>query len=553
MRVISVWFCFVLVSFTAHAQSPGSLEQTDAYIKIWGLLKYYHPTVCAGSLNWDSVFVAQLPQVTTATSPDQFNQQMTDWIRSLGDLSTRPALPTEYDRQINFNQPHDWFASTPILSTATVALLKDVVRYRHTGPKQYVKIQSPGIAVVQNEQPYADIAYPTESYRLLALARYWNIIAYFFPYRYLTDQPWNEVLTTLIPPIRDAKNATAYLQTLRVLAAKVNDSHSRMIGNPHRVKVLEEANFYLPIQATVIDRKLVITGFRHPATAESLGLQPGDAILTIDQDSIPSRIARYAPLLGASNQAVVHRDVAEYLIWQATDSAVVTFQRGNQLLNRTVRLATLGEFRDEGNPVSSKPAYSILAENVGYINIGQLEASQVKKIFRKLKKTQGLIIDLRTYPKSFLSYPKLCNCLSTASTRFVKYLYPNLSYPGTFRASVNYCGQQRDRPPYAGKIAILVNEYTQSMGEFFAMAFRTLPRSTIIGSQTAGADGDITTIPLPGGYRVLMTGSGIYYPDMRPTQRIGIVADRAVAPTIEGIRQGRDEILERAMHYLKEP
>ena len=47
-----------------------------------------------------------------------------------------------------------------------------------------------------------------------------------------------------------------------------------------------------------------------------------------------------------------------------------------------------------------------------------------------------------------------------------------------------------------------------------------------------------------------MTGLGVYYPDGRQTQRIGIVPDIEVKPTIAGIRQKKDELLERAIEVI---
>lgn len=99
---------------------------------------------------------------------------------------------------------------------------------------------------------------------------------------------------------------------------------------------------------------------------------------------------------------------------------------------------------------------------------------------------------------------------------------------------------------------MLINEDTQSHAEFTAMAFRTVSNVTFIGSPTAGADGNISWVPLPGGYRTAFSGIGVYYPDGRETQRIGIVPDITVQPTPEGIRAGRDEVLERAIDLILE-
>jgi len=100
---------------------------------------------------------------------------------------------------------------------------------------------------------------------------------------------------------------------------------------------------------------------------------------------------------------------------------------------------------------------------------------------------------------------------------------------------------------YKGKVLLLINETTLSQAEYTTMAFRVAPRATVIGSTTAAADGNVSPIVLPGGISTLISGIGIYYPDGRETQRVGILPDMVVRPTIKGIREGRDEVLERAV------
>jgi C-terminal processing protease CtpA/Prc len=50
----------------------------------------------------------------------------------------------------------------------------------------------------------------------------------------------------------------------------------------------------------------------------------------------------------------------------------------------------------------------------------------------------------------------------------------------------------------------------------------------------------------------MISGIGVYYPDGRETQRIGIVPDMEIKPTIKGIREGRDELLEKAMEIIRQ-
>jgi C-terminal processing protease CtpA/Prc len=102
-------------------------------------------------------------------------------------------------------------------------------------------------------------------------------------------------------------------------------------------------------------------------------------------------------------------------------------------------------------------------------------------------------------------------------------------------------------PRYTGRVVILVDETSISQPEFTAMALRAAPGAMVVGSTTAGADGNVSVVPLPGGLTTNITGIGVFYPDRSPTQRIGILPDLEVRPTIAGIRDGRDEVLEAAV------
>jgi len=69
----------------------------------------------------------------------------------------------------------------------------------------------------------------------------------------------------------------------------------------------------------------------------------------------------------------------------------------------------------------------------------------------------------------------------------------------------------------------------------------------VIGSTTAGTDGNVSRFSLPGNIATALSDIGIYYPDGRQTQRVGIVPDIEVIPTVLGIKAGQDELLERAI------
>ena len=137
------------------------------------------------------------------------------------------------------------------------------------------------------------------------------------------------------------------------------------------------------------------------------------------------------------------------------------------------------------------------------------------------------------------------------NTPFVKFSRGSIEYPGLFvidKGLLSVGGNNRDF--YKGKVIILVNETTISQAEYTAMALRVAPKAAVIGSTTAGADGNVSSFSLPGGINTMITGIGVYYPDGSETQRVGIIPDIDIKPTIQGLKRNQDELLEKAVEII---
>jgi C-terminal processing protease CtpA/Prc len=107
-----------------------------------------------------------------------------------------------------------------------------------------------------------------------------------------------------------------------------------------------------------------------------------------------------------------------------------------------------------------------------------------------------------------------------------------------------------EKPVYRGKVVVLIDDRAISQSEHSCLFFEAANGATFIGSTTAGANGDVTTFPLPGDLNVYFTGHDIRHADGRQLQRVGIQPDISVEPTIEGLRAGRDEVLDRAIQFI---
>jgi C-terminal processing protease CtpA/Prc len=192
--------------------------------------------------------------------------------------------------------------------------------------------------------------------------------------------------------------------------------------------------------------------------------------------------------------------------------------------------------------------FQMLTNDVAYLKLSSVQAAKSASYIQSAVGTKGLIIDIRNYPSEFVVF-SLGSLLVSDPTNFVRFTNGDVTNPGAFHWGATL-GLTPQQPHYAGKVVILVDEETQSQAEYTTMAFRTAPGAIVIGSTTAGADGNVSAVPLPGGFSSYISGLGVFYPDNRPTQRVGIIPDVVVTPTIEAIRAGRDELIEEAMRQI---
>jgi hypothetical protein len=195
-------------------------------------------------------------------------------------------------------------------------------------------------------------------------------------------------------------------------------------------------------------------------------------------------------------------------------------------------------------------SFFFISPGIGYINLGTIKKKQIESVFKVLEGSRGLIIDNRQYPGDFPLY-QMGEKLNSESKPFAKFPVANLDYPGSFSVGKAINTGKRNKDFYKGKVIILVNENTQSSAEFHSMAFRTAPHVLVLGSTTAGADGNVTNfLYFPGGIFTRFSGIGVWYPDGKETQRVGIVPDVEVKRTIKGIKEGKDELVDKAIELI---
>ena len=544
----TILFLIVLATQLSNSQKLTEIQKLATTCKVWGFLKYYHPNVASGKFNWDEQLFAVLPQIENANTKEQFSKVLENWIDVLGEVKKTASIKANDSAKYFYkNLDLAWISKNALFSKKVSEKLEFIKDNRVQENQHYVTFDKEGTknALFQNEVKYSNFIWSDKNLRILALFRYWNFIEYFYPYKYLMDQKWNTSLVEILPTIINCKNENEYDLSLLKLVTSLNDTHADFYWNLKKYKL---GRNFIPANFKFIDNKMVITKILNDSVAKKNDLMLGDAIISVDKKLISEVIKENRKVINASNEASYLRNLALKYRRFSTNKIEIEYVRNAKKTTKIIELYNQKDFFNDVDKIDETSHFKIIENNVGYVDLKLLDENEVQQMILNLKTTSTLIFDVRNYPNDveheislFLNSQKKC---------FAKITYPDLSYPGRFIFQNEYCGAVNNNN-YKGKVILLVNEFSQSFSEWLVMCLKTAPNVTVIGSQTAGADGDVSKIDFIGDYNTSITGLGVYYPDGRETQRIGIVPDIEVKPTIEGIKQGKDEVLERAIKYIE--
>ncbi|MHA3786680.1 S41 family peptidase [Flavobacterium hauense] len=541
----------LLLLQAAGAQSLSDTQKLEATARIWGFLKYYHPQVAAGKYNWDDKLIELLPVVEQVNTAQELSKVYLNWIDGLGSVPVCKKC-SQKSKKDSFDKNFDmgWMENSAVFTPELTAKLRYIEANRLLGIKHYAASE-PNLQIkVQNEPEYTNFEYPAREYRLLSLFRYWNIIEYFFPYKYQTDQKWNNVLTEMIPEYINAVNAEEYHLAMLKTVAKIDDSHAFLKSNVISNML---GDYWVPFATKIIDNKAVVVRLFDEKFCVKDDIRIGDAITHFNNKSIEELFNEKKPYIPASSEAGKRRNATASRLFQGhnNEPVIIKFERAGIVSEKTIIRYKTDDFSKK-TPLA-QTAYKKLDGAIGYVDMGILEYKDIKNMFSDLNDCKSIIFDLRKYPKS--TGGGIAHYILPEKKEYAKLIYPDLDYPGKYKPidkDFTIGGSTNKKNIYQGKIILLINESTQSQGEYTTMILSNSDKAVKVGSATAGADGDVSDFPFVGGYLTRISGLGVFYPDWRETQRIGIIPDIQVYPTIAGIQAGKDEELDKAIEIANQ-
>ena len=550
MKKITLFFLLVFTQITFGQAKIAETEKLAATCKVWGFLKYYHPKVANGDFNWDQQLLDILPKIDKAQTKAEFSLILENWIDDLGVVpEIAPIVEPKGVEYFDKNFDLSWIKTNKLFSKKLSKKLKFIENNRFQGEQFYVYgAEHVGNVHLKNEN-YKHPDFADKNSKLRMIFMYWNLVEYFFPDKYQMDQKWDTTLEKTIPLVVQSENQDDFYLAMKKMVSRIDDSHTEFFIYPSSTN--SKIKRYFPADGKIIDDKLVVTEILGDSLAQADDIKIGDVITKINDKAIKEIIEENRDLICASNEASYLDKLVKNILLSNSDIVKVEFLKNDKYISKTMTWYNYhdshrNEFKKGAQ--KKKEKFKLLDDNIGYVNMEILKPRHIPDMTGALKDTKAIVFDMRNYPNG--TFSEISQFLNSQEKEFAIYTRPYYGYPGKFIWDGATKSGSENKDHYKGKIIVLLNENSISQSEWTAMCFQTSGNTTIIGSQTAGADGNVSQFDFEG-FHTLFSGIGVFYPDKRETQRIGIVPDIEVKPTIKGIQEGKDEVLDRALVFIE--
>lgn len=530
--------------------TPVMIENLEILGKVWGFLKYYHPEVAKGNYNWDYELFRVLPQVVNAKNEKERNKLLNHWIDKYGEIKETKdytvADPSIYSHLIDL----DWLGDREVFDNELVSKFNRIRSAKRNNTHYYIQNYPSRTDLNKSREPqYLDISWEDQGFRILTLFKFWNVMEYNFPFVDITDRPWNSLLKEFIPRFAEPGDNYDYVYTLLELFACINDSHASYTASADLLAGGSWADFsILPVQlAYTSDHQVVV------ANSSVNELKQGDVILKVDNKGIDSIFKQEVPYIRASVPSTMIYSVINQLFGTMNAEIEVTYMRSGKEKTAIID-ATPYKGKQPSSPSLENnyvEEYQLVSKDIAYINMNTMEDGHIADFIAKNRSVKGVIIDMRNHLGQ--QYEVNDALIRWLLPKEVVYLWTSVndkSNPGNFICN-NKVTTGTDNPDhFTGKVAILVNEGSMSVGEVRPMMYRNAVNSKVIGTATSGAVGPVSRFNLPMGINFSYSANGLYYPDWEPFQRKGAKIDTPVKQTVEDIRDGKDMWMEEAIRYI---
>lgn len=414
-----------------------------------------------------------------------------------------------------------------------------------TIPKSSVNFNE--LSSILSDEKYKEPDSDSRYTKLAVSAIIWNVIQHSYPYFEYCDIDWELSLNDLILNADIEQTKNDFLDGVYKATANLDDGHLS-ISHPDLVFKF----YYPPFILDYAEGKFVISR----VFKENTRVKEGDIILEIDGVEINKSAKEGMKNYSASTQGMKMNYIlsGKLIRNENCNPAKLKILRNEKTVNVSVdRNYKMNDFFEKGfYPEYRNEKYTEIKQGIYYADLTRFEPNEMENKIAELINAEGVIFDLRGYPyfdSDFLKH------LTDETIKFPQLLVPQIIYPD--RENMNdWDGSGRGqwepmKPRFKGKIVFMTNASAISWAETIISMVEAYRLGIIIGSQTAGTNGDCNRIKLPAGYTFQFTGTKVLKHDGSPHHGVGIIPDVPVKRTIKGIREKRDEYLEKALEIIE--
>ncbi|VEP11396.1 hypothetical protein H1P_1020019 [Hyella patelloides LEGE 07179] len=313
-----------------------------------------------------------------------------------------------------------------------------------------------------------------------------------------------------------------------------------------------ESGFSLPLFWQWRDEQLIITS----VITEAAGtIKPDEIVLSIDgqlgQKAIAQQIEslsqQFPDWFPSQPKQDRIRDALKELN-NGTKGSTVLFQvRSPYGESRTVELSRTLRVWDRKEP--RPPKIQQLRSGIIYINFERINDLDFQQALPLLESATGIIIDLRGYPK--VSTNPIGHLIDEPVTS-ARWHIPQVKYPDRQKLDFDFSNWSIEpkKPKLKAKVVFLTNGSAISYAETYLGIIEHYQLAEIIGQPTAGTNGNVNELILPGGYLIWWTGMKVLKHDGSRHHGVGILPTVPVERTVKGIADKRDEFLQRAIEIV---
>ncbi len=191
-----------------------------------------------------------------------------------------------------------------------------------------------------------------------------------------------------------------------------------------------------------------------------------------------------------------------------------------------------------------------LVPGIVYFDLDGAEATALTELMPVLTGARGIVFDLRGYPNS-AAFELVLHLIDGPATS-AQWKIPIVTLPDHEGWDWATSGWQLEptSPRIEAALAFPTDGRAISYAESIMDIVEHYHLGEIVGSTTAGTNGNVNPFELPGGFTVWWTGMKVLKHDGSRHHGVGIQPTIPVVPTAAGIADGSDEVLEKAVEVL---